>query len=193
MLLWAIARASAFVALGAYTIVVAWGIMLAGKAFRPAAPQVRFHRFVASLGLVAVVSHVVALLGDHYAKVSWPMLFGVGAGPGTLLGAIALWSIVALPLSFRIRRAKWISQRLWRGFHYLGYAIWPLIVADGLINGTDGASPFAIAAYAGSTAIVAGCAVWRVTGAPGRTAQGPDRSGRGGRPAREAQRSRARA
>ncbi len=36
---------SAFVAFGCYTLVVAWGVLLAGRAWRPAAPQLAFHRF----------------------------------------------------------------------------------------------------------------------------------------------------
>ena len=46
MLLWSLARASAFVAFGAYTGVVVWGILVAGRAFRPAAPAVAFHRLL---------------------------------------------------------------------------------------------------------------------------------------------------
>ncbi len=62
---WETARASAFVAFGCYTLVVAWGVLLAGRAWRPAAPQLAFHRFLSSLGLIAVVLHVSAVLLDR--------------------------------------------------------------------------------------------------------------------------------
>ncbi len=78
MLLWSLARASAFVAFGAYTGVVVWGILVAGRAFRPAAPAVAFHRLLASIGMVAIVVHVVALLFDSYAHVTIGSLFGLG-------------------------------------------------------------------------------------------------------------------
>ena len=54
---WEIARASAFVAFACYTLVVAWGIGLSGRIWKPPAAQLGFHRFLSSLGLVAVGSH----------------------------------------------------------------------------------------------------------------------------------------
>ena len=184
MLLWSIARASAFVAFGAYTVVVAWGIMLAGRAFRPAAPQVHFHRFLGMVGLTAVVTHISALLLDHYSKVHPLMVLGIGAKPSMLAGVIALWLSVALPLSFRLRRSKWISQKVWRSFHYVGYLMWAVMLAHGIFNGTDTASPFALATYTASAAVVVGCAVWRwsspapkTTPAPRRTPAAPVRRG----------------
>ena len=76
MITWEIARASAFVAFACYTIVVAWGIALSARAWRPPGPQLAYHRFVASLGLVAVGIHVVSLMLDHYARVTLASLVG---------------------------------------------------------------------------------------------------------------------
>jgi hypothetical protein len=87
---WETARASAFVAFGCYTLVVAWGVLLAGRAWRPAAPQLAFHRFLSSLGLIAVVLHVSAVLLDHYARVPLTGLVGVGVRPAVMLGAATL-------------------------------------------------------------------------------------------------------
>ena len=161
MILWELARASAFVAFGCYTLVVMWGILLAGRGFRPAAPALAFHRFLSSLGLVAVVTHVAALLLDSYSKVHLPALAGIGTSPSVTLGAIALWLTVALPLSNRLRRWKLISQRAWRAFHYSGYAVWVLILLHGLARGTDSKSPLAASAYAAAAAMVAGVTWWR--------------------------------
>jgi hypothetical protein len=155
MLLWSLARASAFVAFGAYTLVVAWGILLAGKRFRPAAPQVHFHRFLAMLGLLAVFTHIGALLADQYSKVHPAMLAGIGARPAMLPGVLALWLLVLLPLSFRLRKAKWISQRVWRGFHYTAHLAWVAMLLHGVFNGTDSRSPYAIGLYGAGAAIVA--------------------------------------
>lgn len=171
MLLWSIARASAFVAFGAYTVVVAWGIMLAGRAFRPAVPQVQLHRFVGLVALVALTTHIAALLLDHYSRIHVATLVGIGAGPAVLAGVIALWLVVALPLSFRLRKARIIPQVAWRRFHYLGYAAWALMLGHGVFNGHDTASPYGLAMYAGSAAIVAGCAVWRWPGQPAASAR----------------------
>jgi hypothetical protein len=165
MLLWSLARASAFVAFGAYTLVVAWGILLAGKRFRPAAPQVHFHRFLAMLGLLGVITHVSALLLDHYSKVFPSTLLGIGAKPAMLPGVLALWLIVLLPLSFRLRKARWISQRVWRGFHYTAHLAWVAMLVHGIFNGTDTHSPYAIAVYAGAAAIVAAALTLRAPAA----------------------------
>lgn len=162
MLLWSIARTSAFVAFAAYTFVIAWGMLIAARVMRPAAPAVAAHRFLSSLGLVAIATHVTALLLDSYAKVDLPMLAGIGARPSLIPGVIALWLCVALPLSFRLRKAKWISQQVWRRFHWLGYAVWAAALVHGIAAGTDAGSPFAVAAYAGAAGVVALASLYRV-------------------------------
>jgi hypothetical protein len=158
MILWSIARASAFVAFGCYTLVVAWGLLLAGRAFRPAAPQLQYHRFLSTLGLVAVATHVVALLLDRYAKVHPAMLAGIGARPAWLAGVVALWLVVALPLSFALQRRRLISRRSWRGLHYFGSAVWLLAFVHGVASGSDSGSPLALMAYGASAAIVGAAA-----------------------------------
>ena len=57
MMLWDIARASAMVAFVCFTFTVAWGLGLSARFWRPAAEQVGFHRFLSTLGLVAVSDH----------------------------------------------------------------------------------------------------------------------------------------
>src|SRR3954454_11611817 len=106
MLLWSLARASAFVAFGAYTGVVVWGVLVAGKAFRPAAPAVAFHRLLASIGMIAIGVHVVALLFDSFAHITIGSLFGLGPHLSVTLGAIAFWLAIGLPLSFRLRQGE---------------------------------------------------------------------------------------
>jgi len=161
MLLWSLARASAFVAFGAYTGVVLWGILVAGKAFRPAAPAVAFHRLLASIGMIAIAVHVIALLLDSYAHVTIGSLFGLGPSLSVTLGAIAFWLAIGLPLSFRLRQAKFISYRVWRKIHWAGYATWFVMLLHGFFNGTDTATPYASALYAGSVALVGTAALWR--------------------------------
>jgi predicted ferric reductase len=162
MLLWELTRASAFVAFASYTLVVTWGILIAGRTFRPAAPAVHFHRFLGVLGLCALVTHVATILVDRYAKVGPLALVGVGARPSLLLGVIAAWLAVALPLSFRLRRARIIPQKAWRAFHYTGYLFWTLALLHGISRGTDTRSVYALAAYMGAAALVGGATWWRL-------------------------------
>jgi sulfoxide reductase heme-binding subunit YedZ len=161
MILWDVARASAFVAFACYTLVVAWGIALSARVWRPPAPHMAYHRFLASLGLVAVVIHVGALMLDRYARVTLASLVGRDPRPGVVAGAAALWLILALPLSFRLKQARFMSQRAWRSLHYFGYAVWGLSLVHGIAAGTDSRSFFALAAYGASAAIVGGAAWYR--------------------------------
>jgi hypothetical protein len=161
MILWEIARASAFVAFGCYTLVVVWGVLLAGKGFRPAAPQMAFHRFLSSLGLAALTTHIGSLLLDSYSKVYPTTLLGIGAKPAILAGVAALWLTIALPFSMRLRKARWISFRSWRLLHYGGYLVWALALAHGLSAGTDRHSPWALGTYLASAGLVGSVAYWR--------------------------------
>jgi methionine sulfoxide reductase heme-binding subunit len=161
MMLWDVSRASAFVAFACYTLVVAWGIGLSARAWRPPAPALAFHRFLASLGLVALGIHIATLLLDRFARVTVASLVGLDPRPGVVVGACALWLAVVLPLSFRLRRARFMSQRAWRTLHYAGYAVWGSALAHGVMTGTDARSPWALAVYAGSAAIVGGAAWYR--------------------------------
>jgi len=161
MMLWEVSRASAFVAFACYTLVVAWGIGLSARSWRPPAAALGFHRFLASLGLVALAIHVATLMLDRFARVTVASLIGLDPRPGVVFGACALWLAVALPLSFRLRQARFMSQRAWRGLHYFGYAVWGSALVHGVMAGTDARSPWALAVYAASAAIVGGAAWYR--------------------------------
>jgi DMSO/TMAO reductase YedYZ heme-binding membrane subunit len=161
MMLWEISRASAFIAFACYTLVVAWGIGLSARSWRPPAAALGFHRFLASLGMVALLIHIATLMLDKFARVTISSLVGLDPRPGVAVGACALWLAVALPLSFRLRQARFMSQRAWRGLHYFGYAVWGSALVHGVMTGTDARSPWGLAVYAGSAAIVAGAAWYR--------------------------------
>jgi methionine sulfoxide reductase heme-binding subunit len=161
MILWDVARASAFVAFACYTLVVAWGIALSARVWRPPAPHMAYHRFLASLGLVAVGIHVGALMLDRYARVTVASLVGLDPRPGVVAGAAALWLVLVLPLSFRLKQARFMSQRAWRSLHYFGYAVWGLSLVHGIAAGTDSRSFLALAVYGTSAAIVGGAAWYR--------------------------------
>jgi sulfoxide reductase heme-binding subunit YedZ len=161
MILWEVARASAFVAFACYTVVVAFGIGLSARTWRPPAPVLELHRFLACLGLVALGIHLATLMLDHYARVTVRSLAGLDPRPGVVVGAAALWLAVALPLSFTLKRAGWLSQRAWRSLHYLGYAVWGLALVHGVMSGTDARSAWALAAYGCSASLVAGAAWYR--------------------------------
>jgi sulfoxide reductase heme-binding subunit YedZ len=186
VILWDVARASAFVAFACYTLVVAWGIALSARVWRPPAPHMAYHRFLASLGLVAVGIHIGALMLDRYARVTVRSLVGLDPRPGVVVGAAALWLVLALPLSFKLKQARWMSQRAWRSLHYFGYAVWALSLVHGIAAGTDSRSVFALGIYGASAAIVGGAAWYRWLERPAPAPRGaPARDLRPARPALE--------
>ena len=161
VMLWDIARASAMVAFACYTLTVAWGIVLAGRGFRPAARAMAYHRFLSSLGLCALAAHVASLMADRYARVHPSALLGMHTTPGRLMGAAALWLALALPLSMTLKRRGLLSARSWRRLHYLGYATWLLALLHGLATGSDTHSPMGVVVYAAAAALVAAAGWWR--------------------------------
>jgi sulfoxide reductase heme-binding subunit YedZ len=161
MVLWELTRASAFVAFGCYTLVVAWGILLSARSWKPAAAQFVYHRFLSVLGMVAVLTHLSTLMLDHYAKVGPATMIGRDSRPGVLIGVAAFWLGVAIPLSFRLKQAKWMSQRVWRILHYTGYVMWALIAVHGIAEGTDTGAGWALGVYAVSASLIGATAWWR--------------------------------
>jgi sulfoxide reductase heme-binding subunit YedZ len=158
---WDVTRASAFVAFACYTLVVTWGVLLSSRFWKPAAPQLGFHRFLGSLGLVAVGVHITTLLLDRFSRVHLSSLAGLDPRPGVKLGAIALWLVILLPLSFRLKQRSMMSQRAWRALHYSAYLMWAAALVHGIMSGTDTRSPWALAAYGGAAALVGAASWWR--------------------------------
>ena len=162
MIAWDVTRASAFVAFGAYTLAIAWGIVMASRSFRPPLkPQFDHHRFLASLACLALAVHVTTVLISHANHVRWPTLVYVKAAPAAVGGVTATWLALLLPLSHRLKARKVLATRSWRRLHYLGYAVWGLALLHGLGAGTDTRARAALAFYGTCAAVVVGALVWR--------------------------------
>jgi sulfoxide reductase heme-binding subunit YedZ len=162
MFLWEIARTTGFAAIILSTLSVCWGILLAGRGVRPALTGLDLHRFLSSLALAAVAGHVVALVLDAHARVPLPAVVGASPRVPLMLGAIALWLMVALPLTFALKRWRLLSHAAWRRIHYAGYATWAIAVAHGVASGSDTRSPAAIGLYGLLVGLVVAMAAWRV-------------------------------
>jgi hypothetical protein len=166
-LTWTVARAGGFLAYGLLTASVVFGLVL-GLGWR-SKRWTRFvttetHRFITLLGLVFIVIHGVALLLDpfigftpleilvpglsHYR----PLYVGLGIVGGYL--ALSIWASEYL-------RSR-IGYRWWRRFHVLAFLAWALATLHGIGNGTDTRSPWAIAVYGISAALVVGLLALRL-------------------------------
>ena len=77
-----------------------------------------------------------------------------------------------------------MSHRAWRSLHYFGYAVWGLSLIHGVPAGTDSRSPFALAVYGTSAAIVGGAAWYRWVERPAARRSAAPRRASGCRPAR---------
>jgi methionine sulfoxide reductase heme-binding subunit len=165
MMAWELTRASAFVAFGCYTLSVVWGITLASRSFpAPMKPEFDYHRFLSTLGFVAMLVHISTVLWIHANHVHWPAIVYIHAAPAATAGVSAMWLAILLPLSFRLKQRKRLSAGTWRSLHYLGYVVWGLALLHGLGAGTDTQSRLVMGAYAGAAALVAAATVWRLTG-----------------------------
>jgi sulfoxide reductase heme-binding subunit YedZ len=98
-----------------------------------------WHQTLMWCGLGAVALHGIALLLDPVMRFSVAVVLVPGLAPwrptAVAAGIVAAWSMLALALSFHVRRR--LTQRRWRLLHYLGLAAFACAVGHGLTAGTD--------------------------------------------------------
>lgn len=139
--LWFLTRSSALVSFGLLTATLLLGLLTTGRA---AANAPRFvtqalHRNATLLALVFVLVHIVSTVLDGYVRVGWasavvPFTSGYRTGwvaAGTIAFDLAI--LLAVTSLARVR----IGLRVWRGIHWLAYALWPLTLVHYLGAGTD--------------------------------------------------------
>jgi sulfoxide reductase heme-binding subunit YedZ len=140
--LWFITRSSGLVAFGLLTISLLLGLLTTGRALGGSAPRFvtqALHRNATLLALAFVVVHVGSILLDGYVPVGWaatvvPFTSGYRAtwvAAGTTAFDLAI--LLTVTSLVRVR----VGLRLWRLIHWLGYALWPLILVHYLGAGTD--------------------------------------------------------
>ncbi|WP_125613586.1 ferric reductase-like transmembrane domain-containing protein [Specibacter cremeus] len=166
--LWAAGRAGGFVALALFTCTVLLGIL--NRSGRPVAGVPRFsltliHRNVSLLALVFLALHVGTLLLDPFAKLTLtdvvvPFLghyrpFWQG------LGTVALDLAIAVVLTSLLRHR--LGYRAFRLVHWLSYALWPVAVAHGIGNGTDGFNGWFLGATVVAVVLVLAAVAWRLS------------------------------
>jgi methionine sulfoxide reductase heme-binding subunit len=179
MTLWFLARAAGFVALLAASLTVALGA--AGSASRGDGRILAqlVHRSAAVLTLAMLGLHAVILVADHFVDVSVSGALvpftagyrGVALGLGTLAG----YGFVVVAASGALRGRLAGSPgaaRSWRAVHLAAYAAWVLVIAHGVLAGSDTTQGWALALYGGTVALVAAAVALRV-GGEARTRQSP--------------------
>jgi methionine sulfoxide reductase heme-binding subunit len=171
---WYAARAAGIAAYLILTVVVTLGMTMAGR--RPLKRWPRFaleevHRFGGQLVRSFIVIHVVTIALDAYLPFSLPaILVPFVARYRTLyiaLGVVPAELLLALAITNRYRDR--LPYTFWRRAHYLNPAVWTAATIHRLGSGTDRSSPWLLAVFAASVALVLGTrrvvhASWRLTG-----------------------------
>ena len=139
---WILARASGLMAYALLTSSVLAGLVLKarpfGRSLRPATVT-DVHRFLALLGLGALVLHATTLVLDNAVHISPAALFVPGLVPyrpvWTSCGVLAGELMLLIYASFSVRRR--IGTRVWRRLHWFTYLVFALATVHGLAAGTD--------------------------------------------------------
>ena len=133
------------------------------------ARSVEVHRWLSSATLSLVAVHVLALLGDGFARfdvLDALVPFVASYRPAALaLGLAAAYLAVGLHVSFELRQR--IGMSAWRRLHRWSAAAFVLALAHGVLAGSDGGSGWLRALYVVAVVPTAGLlavrgrAAWR--------------------------------
>lgn len=163
---WYISRAAGFTAYALLTLSVCLGLLVRTRLLDALVARWRsfdLHQFTALLALGFVALHVFSLLGDHYIGFQLDQLLVPLASPyrpaQVALGIIALYLLVVVVGSFYVRRA--IGYGTWRAIHYATFGLFVLVLAHGILAGTDSGESWARAIYWGTGLLVAALTLWR--------------------------------
>jgi sulfoxide reductase heme-binding subunit YedZ len=160
--IWYTERAAGIVGYVLVTLLVVIGLMLSNRVRTRRWPMFAIedvHRFVGILAGVFVALHVTLILFDTFIPFSLGQVlvpFTASYRPlATGLGTVALELLIAVAIANALRRR--IPHRLWRGVHYLGFAVWATVTVHGLTAGSDRHDLWLLAIYIISvTAVLSG-------------------------------------
>lgn len=149
---WYLSRASGLVAFVLLWLSMALGIAISNKLARiwPGGPTAfDLHQQVGALSLAFGLFHAVILVGDRYvgytpAQVLVPFA-SIYRPTWVGLGQVGLYLLATVALTTYLRAR--VGYRFWRLTHYLGYAVFLLVLAHGIAAGTDAATLWAGALY----------------------------------------------
>jgi hypothetical protein len=158
-LTWEIARAGGFTAYGLLAASVAIGLVVSLK-WRSARwtryITIELHRFVTLLALIFTAIHTVTVAVDPFMQFTLPEVLVPFVGHYRTLwiaaGIVSSYLLIAVYLSERVR--PFIGYPWWRKFHGISFGVFVLALVHGIASGSDTKTPWAIAVYAGSVAVV---------------------------------------
>ncbi|MDO5745883.1 MAG: ferric reductase-like transmembrane domain-containing protein [Micrococcaceae bacterium] len=166
--LWALGRTSGMIALALFTLSVVLGILTGSGRALPGLPRfsvVLLHRNISLLATVFLGLHVGTLLLDSYAKLTLGDLVVPFMGSYRPfwqgLGTVALDLVLAVIITGLLRHR--LGLRAFRAIHWLSYVMWPIALAHGIGNGTEGRDSWFLVLAAASVAVAGAAVLWRVS------------------------------
>ncbi len=166
-ILWIIGRSTGMVGVILLSLAAAMGLALSMKASSPRFPRwltTELHRYVTILAVVVSVVHLVVLWLDTQSGLSLISLvvpFTSGWDPVAVgVGVLGLEITLIVWLTTRIRDR--IGYRSWQIIHRAASIGWVLVIAHGLLAGTDTGSTWAVITYAVCAALVVGMLIPRM-------------------------------
>jgi predicted ferric reductase len=150
---WYLSRSSAFAAYLLLWLSMAFGLILTNRMAQlwPGGPAaLDLHQYVSLLGIAFSLFHGLILLGDQFINTSLGGVlvpFGMSTyRPAWVgLGQIGLYLSLLVTLTFYAR--KRLGGQHWRTIHLLSYLAFLLVMAHGLLSGTDSATAWAMWMY----------------------------------------------
>lgn len=158
-LAWFGSRLFGFLAYGALTASVVYGLLLSTGILDAVAHRTvsfTLHQELAALGLSLTAIHGALLGLDTFVPTSVAQIIVPFAGsyrPAWVgIGQLAFFLSAAVYASLSIRRL--IGQKRWRLVHYATFLAFAGATGHGLMTGSDTAAPWAVAIYAAASATV---------------------------------------
>jgi sulfoxide reductase heme-binding subunit YedZ len=186
---WFLTRASALVAFVLLTATLLAGLVSVRRtAGVPRFVSQAVHRNVTLLALGFVVMHVATTVLDGYVPIGWaaavlPFTSGYRT-PWVAAGTVAFDLAILLTVT-SLARAR-VGLRLWRGIHWLAYALWPLTLVHYLGAGTDARVAWGRWLAIAAAVAVPGAVAVRVAAAVSAAGRAPARHPVRGTPVRAA-------
>ena len=148
---WYLSRSTGLVAAVLIIAAFIWGVLLSTqlvKAVKKPAWLLDLHRWLATLAVVFVFLHLVALLGDSYVEFSVSDILVPLSSEWN--PTAVTWGVAGFYLLVIIQVSSWpairslLSRRVWHGLHLLSFPlVWVVVMHSGAA-GTDVSSRFYI-------------------------------------------------
>lgn len=140
---WHLVRSAGMVSYVLLLASTVWGLFISSqfvKDWSPGPVSLTLHSTISWLALLLGLAHGLLLMFDDYYTYTLTNILVPFNGPYRPavvgLGTLAFWIIVAVSLSFPLK--KYMGRRNWLLLHYTSYLAFGMVSLHGLFAGTDG-------------------------------------------------------